>query len=131
MKKFAKEFRDFIATGNMVELAVAVILGAAIKAVIDAFIQNVANPIIGAIFGKPNLDDVLVFTLREGDTPEEDSVLRLGVVLTQILSLIIVGLVLFMLIRAYNNFRRPKDGAPPAPTEVELLTEIRDALRSR
>ena len=55
MRAFLREFKEFISAGNLIELAVAFILGLAIKAVIDAFIQGVANPIIGAIFGKPNL----------------------------------------------------------------------------
>ena len=131
MRSFVKEFRDFIATGNVIELAVAVILGAAVKAVIDAFIANVANPIIGAVFGKPNLDNVLTFTLREGDTPEEDSVLRVGAVLTQVISLVLVGLVLFLIIKAYNRMRKPVPVTEAGPTEIELLTEIRDALRQR
>ena len=59
MKKFLKEFRDFIATGNMVEFAVAVVLGAAVKAVIDKIMEAVVNPLIGAIVGKPNLDSFL------------------------------------------------------------------------
>ncbi len=128
MKKFAKEFRDFIASGNLIELAVAFILGLTIKAVIDSFIENVANPIIGAIFGKPSLDDVLTFTVRKGQPNE--SVISFGAVLTQVVALIIVGLVLFLCIKAYNKIRKPMDDAA-GPTEVDLLTEIRDSLRDR
>ena len=109
MKKFLKEFRDFIASGNVIELAVAFILGLAIKAVIDSFIANVANPIIGAIFGKPNLDEVLTFTVRKGQPNE--SVISFGAVLTQVVALIIVGLVLFLCIKAYNKIRKPTDDA--------------------
>jgi large conductance mechanosensitive channel len=130
MKKFVKEFKDFIATGNLVEVAVAFVLGLAIKAVIDAFMAGIVNPIIGAIVGKPNLDDVLTFTVREGTANE--SVISIGLVLTQILSLILVGLVLFFFVKAYNRFQRKEEAAAPAgPTEVELLAEIRDELRRR
>jgi large conductance mechanosensitive channel len=130
VRSFLKEFKEFISAGNLIELAVAFILGLAIKAVIDAFINNVANPIVGAIFGKPNLDDVLRFTIRDREGTENDSILSFGVVLTQILSLILVGLVLFLIVKAYNSMRKKSD-APVGPTEVELLTEIRDALRAR
>ncbi len=129
MRNFVREFKEFIATGNMVELAVAVILGLAIKGVIDAFIANVVNPLIGAIVGKPNLDNFLSFTVREGTANE--STILIGTVLTQAISLVIVGLVLFMMVKAYNKMRKPADAAAPGPTEVELLTEIRDALRAR
>ena len=129
MKNFLKEFKDFIATGNIVELAVAFILGLAIKAVIDAIIQGVANPVIGAILGKPNLDNFLTFTVRKGT--KNESTISIGLVLTQIISLIIVGLVLFMCLKAYNKIRRPVEAAPPGPNEIDLLTQIRDELRTR
>ena len=129
MKNFLKEFKDFIATGNMIELAVAFILGLAIKAVIDAFIQGVANPVIGAIVGKPNLDNFLTFTVRKGTTNQ--STISFGVVLTQLISFIMVGLVLFMIVKAYNKMRKPVEAAPPRPNEIDLLTQIRDELRTR
>ena len=129
MKNFLKEFKDFIATGNLVEIAVAFILAIAVKAVIDAFMNGVVNPVIGAIVGKPNLDNVLTFTVRKGTTNE--STISIGVVLTQIISLVVVGLVLFMVVKAYNKMRKPAEVADTGPTEVELLTEIRDELRAR
>jgi large conductance mechanosensitive channel len=131
VRSFLKEFKEFISAGNLIELAVAFILGLAIKAVIDAFIAGVANPIVGAIFGKPNLDNALRFTLRDREGTENDSVLAIGVVLTQIISLILVGLVLFLIVKAYNKMRKKGPDAPVGPTEVELLTDIRDALRAR
>jgi large conductance mechanosensitive channel len=140
MRTFIREFREFISAGNLIELAVAFILGLAIKAVIDSFIQNVVNPIIGAIVGEPNLDNVLTFTLREGEDTVDpatgapvsgDSILSVGSVLTQILSLVLVGLVLFMMIKAYNKMRRAPDAAPAGPSDNELLAEIRDLLRTR
>jgi large conductance mechanosensitive channel len=129
MKNFLKEFKEFIATGNLVEVAVAFILALAIKAVIDAFMAGIVNPLIGAIVGKPNLDNFLTITVRRGTANE--STISIGVVLTQVISLIIVGLVLFLALRAYNKMRKPADDGPAAPTEVELLTEIRDSLRAR
>ena len=138
MRTFFKEFREFISAGNLIELAVAFILGLAIKAVIDAFIENIVNPIIGAIVGEPNLDNVLTFTLREGEDTvgpdgapvSGDSVLSIGSVLTEILSLILVGLVLFMMLKAYNKMRRAPAVAA-GPSDNELLAEIRDLLRTR
>lgn len=133
MRNFLREFRDFIATGNMIEIAVAFILGAAVKQVIDSFIGNIANPIVGAIFGKPNLDDLLRFTLRRGNRadPTDDTVLAIGPVLTQIISLLLVGFVLFIVVKAYNKMRKPKVVAPPAAKEVDVLVEIRDLLKAR
>ena len=132
MKKFLKEFRDFVATGNVIDLAIAVVLGAAVKAVIDRIMEAVVNPLIGAIVGKPNLDTFLTVTIRKGSSNE--SVISFGAVLTQLINLVLVGLVLFLCLRAYNRLRRPKETQPPVPsgpTEIELLTEIRDSLRNR
>lgn len=128
MKNFLKEFKDFIATGDLVEIAVAFILALAIKAVIDAFMNSIVNPLIGAIVGKPNLDNFLTITVRKGT--KNEAIISVGAVLTQVISLIIVGLVLFMVVKAYNKMRKPAE-ADSGPSEVELLTEIRDALRAR
>jgi large conductance mechanosensitive channel len=122
VKSFLKEFKEFISKGNLVEVAVAFVLGLSFKAVIDAFMAGIVNPIIGLILGKPNLDDVLTFTVR-------DSTISIGLVLTQVISLIIVGFVLFLIVKAYNRMRGPEPDA--GPDEVALLTEIRDELRAR
>jgi large conductance mechanosensitive channel len=129
MKSFLKEFKDFIATGNLVEVAVAFILALAIKAVIDAFMNSIVNPLIGAIVGKPNLDNFLTITVRKGE--DDQAIISIGAVLTQVISLIIVGLVLFLVLKAYNKMRKPVEATDPGPTEIELLTEIRDSLRAR
>jgi large conductance mechanosensitive channel len=108
----------------MVELAVEFVLGLAVKAVIDAVVEQVALPIIAGIVGKPNFDEVFAFNI-------DDARVRIGAVLTQIVNLILVGLVLFLAIKAYNRFRKPPAAAPAGPSEIELLTEIRDELRAR
>ncbi|HNJ97721.1 MAG TPA: large conductance mechanosensitive channel protein MscL [Ilumatobacteraceae bacterium] len=129
MKKFVKEFRDFIATGNMVEIAVAFILGAAVKQLIDAFTNGIMMQLVAAIVGKPDFSE-LTFTL--GDAP-----IYYGTLLTQAINLVLVGFALFLMVKAYNAMRRkPKEAAPDAPTaevvtELSLLMEIRDALKSK
>jgi large conductance mechanosensitive channel len=128
MRNFLREFKDFIATGNLVEVAVAFILALAVKAVIDAFMNSVVNPLIGAIVGKPNLDNFLTIIIRKDQA--DQAIISFGAVLTQVIALILVGLVLFLVLKAYNKFRRV-DAGPAAPTEVELLTQIRDELRAR
>ncbi len=138
MKNFVKEFKDFIVGGNMIELAVAVILGAAVGAVIKVFTEDVMMNLIAAIFNKPSFNDV--FRVKLNDTPKvgpdgttvvaDGTYLEFGKLLTAIITLVITGLVLFMIIKAYNKIRRPQDTVS-GPTEVELLTEIRDALTAR
>ncbi|MDP2290621.1 MAG: large conductance mechanosensitive channel protein MscL [Actinomycetota bacterium] len=139
MKDFAKEFKSFIATGNMVELAVAVILGTAIGAVIKSFTDGIMMQIVAAIFGKPDFSDVTI-VLREdvgtavvdGVETSVDSELQIGLFVNALISLLLTGLVLFMMVKAYNRMKRKQEEeAPAGPTEVELLTEIRDALAAR
>ena len=124
-KGLAAEFRDFIAGGNMIELAVAVILGLAIGKVIDAFTNGVMMQIVAAIFGKPNFDQL---TVGLSGTP-----LYIGKVLTELISLVMTGLVLFAIVKAYNAMKDRTAASEPAPgpNEVDLLTEIRDALKAR
>jgi large conductance mechanosensitive channel len=138
MKNFVKEFRDFIVTGNMIELAVAVILAASVGAVIKVFTEDIVMNLVAAIFGKPTFNDL--FRLKLNDTPKtspdgktvlaDGTYLEFGKLLTAIITLLITGLVLFIIIKAYNKMRRAQP-EEPAVTEVELLTEIRDALKAR
>jgi large conductance mechanosensitive channel len=117
-----KEFREFISKGNVVEIAVGLILALAFAGLVTSFTENLINPIIGAIFGQPNFDRLAI---EMGDAR-----LRYGAFLTTLLNFLIVAFVLFLVIKAYNRAFPRKDD-PAGPTEIELLTEIRDALRQR
>ena len=111
VRAFLKEFKEFISAGNLIELAVAFILGLAIKAVIDAFIHERRQPDhrCDRRQAEPRQRAAVHShaTTVEG-TETDDSVLSIGVVLTQIVSLILVGLVLFLMIKAYNKMRRKR-----------------------
>ena len=115
-----KEFKDFISRGNLVELAVALILALAFAGLVTSFTENLINPIIGAIFGQPNFDSLVIDI--------GDAQLRYGAFLTTLLNFVIVAFVLFLIVRAYNK-AFPKEEEAAGPTEAELLTEIRDDLR--
>ena len=114
-----KEFKEFISRGNLVALAVALILALAFAGLVTSFTENLINPIIGAIFGQPNFDSL---TIDIGAAE-----LRYGAFLTTLLNFVIVAFVLFLVVKAYNR-AFPKEEAT-GPTEIELLTEIRDELR--
>jgi large conductance mechanosensitive channel len=137
-KGLVQEFKEFIAGGNMLELAVAVIMGAAIGKVITAFTDNVMMQIVAAIVGKPNFDSV-GFTIGDkagvnaAGVPTTGTFIGIGSVITALISLIMVGLVLFAMIKAYNKMKAKQAAeAPPAgPSAEDLLTEIRDALKAR
>ena len=139
MRSFVKEFKDFIASGNVIELAVAVILGAAIAAVVTSFTQGIMMQIVAAIIGQPDFSEWTI-TLREdvGTDPVTgepvDATLQIGAFINTLISLVVVGFVLFLIIKSYNHMkaRRAAEIAagdePVAPTDVELLAEIRDLL---
>jgi large conductance mechanosensitive channel len=114
-----KEFKEFISRGNLVALAVAVVLGLAFTALVQALVFGVFDPLIGAIFGKGDLQAI---TWDIGP-----ATLQVGFVLDAIITFLITAFVLFLIVKAYNR-AFPKDEAA-GPTEVELLTEIRDELR--
>ena len=140
-----KEFRDFAMKGNVVDLAVGVIIGAAFGGIVASLVNDIIMPIIGAIIGAlthgGGLDFSNYFTgLSEkvtqtnlADARKQGAVLAWGNFLTLTINFLIVAFVLFMVIRGMNKLKR-KDAAapaaPPKPTrEEELLTEIRDLLK--
>jgi large conductance mechanosensitive channel len=116
-----KEFRDFVNRGNLLDLAIAVILATFFAPIITAIVDGVIMNLIAALFGQPNFDSI---TIEIGDTS-----LLIGTVITATVQFLIVALVCFLIVKAYNTQRRDTD-EDTGPTEVELLTEIRDELRS-
>lgn len=132
-----KGFKDFVMRGNVVDLAVAVVIGAAFGAIVTSFVDNIVNPLIAALFGKPDLSDIWLWTLNDAGTPDpaDDAVLAIGAFLTAVINfLIIAAAIYFAVVMPLNRLaaRRKKDepavDEPASPTEIELLTEIRDAL---
>src|SRR6266540_3662501 len=131
MRGFVKEFKDFVATGNMVELAVAVILGAAVGAVIKAFTEGIVMQLVAAVVGKPDFSKVTITLRRRVGAVDPvtgqkgDAVLQIGTVVNTLITLIVTGFVLFLLIKGYNRMRQ-KAPESVGPTAVEVLQEIRD-----
>jgi large conductance mechanosensitive channel len=123
-----KGFRDFIMRGNVVDLAVGIVIGAAFTAVVNAFVTGIINPIIAAIFGKPNLNDVLTFTINGAH-------FSIGLVLSALINFLLVALAVYFLVVVPVNAMRDRmqrtvEAEAAAPTEVELLAQIRDELRA-
>jgi large conductance mechanosensitive channel len=113
-----EDLRKFVLRGNVIDLAVAVIIGIAFGIVVNSLVSDVIMAFIGAIVGKPNFDD-LTFDIGDG-------VVRYGRFITAVVNFVIIGTVLFFIVRAVQKVFRQQEGKP---TEVELLTEIRDELR--
>jgi len=132
-----KEFKSFIMTGNVIDLAVAVILAGAIGLVVSGFVTDVMMPIVGHFTGGMDFAE-LKYVLSpavvdaEGNVTTAENAVMYGKWINALINLVIVGFVLFMIIKAYNKTKKPKEEAPaePAgPTQEELLAEIRDLLK--
>jgi large conductance mechanosensitive channel len=138
VKGYIKEFKEFIAGGNMIELAVAVILAGFIGTVIKVFTEGIVLNLIAAIVGKPNFDEVARIKVADGEgvdkvtnVPNPDTYLEFGKLITAVFTLVVVGLVLFVIIKAYNKMKKPAEAVAAGPSEIDLLTEIRDSLKAR
>ena len=123
------EFRDFINRGNVIDLAVGVIIGAAFGKIVTSIVGDVLMPVIGVGMGGLNFSTL---SLQIGGTPEAPVLLKYGNFIQTVVDFLIVAFCVFLLVRAVNAVRKPKAAAAPAPSEeVVLLTQIRDQLRSR
>lgn len=142
-----KEFKDFAMRGNLVDTAVAFVMGAAFGKVVSSFIEGMVMPAIGMLTGGVDFGDktyVLkeaVAEVKEGDKVITEAAaaveIKYGMFITNIIDFVIVAFVIFMVIKGMNAAKRkeeaaPAPAAPPAPTkEEELLGEIRDLLKNR
>ena len=130
-----KEFKEFITGGNVIEFAVAVIMAGAIGGVVKGFVNSIVMPFVGHFTGgtdfadkKIVLDEAMVDAAGAVVTPE--NAIMWGSWINTIINLLIVGLVMFLIVKAYNKTKKPVEApAPAGPSEVDLLTEIRDALK--
>ena len=124
--KILKEFKDFITKGNLIEIAVGLVMALAFTAVINALVSNILMPLIAAIFGQPSFDDLTV-TLN-------DAVIPYGAFITALVTfLLIAAAVFFFVVKPYNAWKarkaRTEEAAPAEPAEeIVLLREIRDRL---
>ena len=130
MKKFLEEFKAFAMRGNVMDLAVGVIVGGAFSAITSSLIDDIINPILGMFAGDGTaLVESLTFSLPGGGE------LMLGSFINAVLNFIVMAFVVFCLVKALNKLSRKKEAAPPAPPapskEELLLTEIRDLLKKQ
>jgi large conductance mechanosensitive channel len=137
------DFKAFVAKGNVLDLAVAVIIGAAFAKIVSSLTDDIIMPIVGKMFG--GLDFSSHFTLL-GPVPADyhgsmtdyaalkkagAPVLGWGQFLTEVVSFLILAFIIFLMVRWATKLMRKPDAAPAGPTEIELLQDIRDELRNR
>jgi large conductance mechanosensitive channel len=139
-----KEFREFAMRGNVVDMAIGIIIGAAFGRIVDSLVKDVIMPPIGLLLGNVDFSNLFVL-LKQGATPGPYATvdvaqkagavtLNYGMFINNIITFIIVAFAVFLLVRAINRLRRPETkpaDAPPPPEEVVLLRQIRDSLQRR
>lgn len=141
-----KEFRSFIARGNVLDLAVGIIIGAAFTAIVNSLVADLINPIVGLVIG--GIDFTNLYLVLSGTVPDGASlqaardagaaVFAYGAFLMAVLNFLIIAWVVFMIVKTVNRAREaavkaepPAPAAPRGPSQEELLAEIRDLLRAR
>ncbi|MET2986537.1 large conductance mechanosensitive channel protein MscL [Aureibaculum conchae] len=129
-----KEFKNFIMTGNVIDFAVAVILAGAVGLVVNGFVNDIIMPIVGHFAGGMDfaaMKHVLspAELAADGTVVKAENTIRYGAWINTIINLIIVGFVMFMMVKAYNKTKAPVEEAPAGPSQEDLLAEIRDLLK--
>ncbi|MES2834591.1 MAG: large-conductance mechanosensitive channel protein MscL [Pseudomonadota bacterium] len=134
----ASEFKDFISRGNVIDLAVGVIIGAAFGKIVTSLVEQVVMPPVGLLLGRVDFSKLeWVLKPENPATVEIEKVaIQYGAFINTLIQFVIVAFVIFLMVKLVNRLRREKaaepDAAPAAPTPTEaLLTEIRDALKAR
>ena len=137
-----REFREFIARGNVMDLAVGIIIGAAFTAIVNSLVADLINPLIGLVTGGTDFSNLFValstdeFASVAAAEAAGVAVFRYGSFITAVINFLIIAWVVFLLVQAMNRLRAlanttEKTAAAPGPTQEEVLIEIRDLLRGR
>jgi len=142
MKKFLSEFKEFAMKGNVIDMAVGVIIGAAFGKIVTSLVNDIIMPGVGVLTGGANFSEykfVLKQAVIDGATQEvitPEAAITWGAFVQTVVDFLIVAFCIFMAIKAMNKFKRQKEEepapeAPAGPTQEELLTEIRDLLKAQ
>lgn len=126
-KSFLAEFKQFALKGNVMDLAVGVIIGGAFSGITSSLVKDIIMPVVGLFIGADTFSALVI--------PVGSAVINIGVFIQTVLNFLILSFVIFLMVKGVNRLRRKAESAPPAPpvpsAEVVLLTEIRDLLAKR
>ena len=133
------EFKEFILKGNVLDLAVAVIIGAAFATITTSLTGDIIMPLVSALFGVPDFTNmfILLAAAPDGVDPNNYAALKeagvpmlgWGAFLTVVINFVILAFIIFMIVKAANKAMPKEEAAPAGPSEIDLLTEIRDSLK--
>lgn len=128
------EFRQFIARGNVIDLAVGMIIGSAFTAIVNSLVNDLIMPLVGWLFGGIDFTS-LRFVIREASEGVEEAALNYGSFIQSVVNFLLISLVIFLMVKAINRFHKKKEAepeiAPAEPEDVALLREIRDLLKDK
>lgn len=131
-----QEFKDFINKGNVIDAAVGLIMALAFIPVVNTLVQGVIMPVVGRIFGTPDFSNLTIglggseeVTLENGDVVMREAAIRYGEFINEVISFLLIAMVVFLMVKAYNRATNKQEEEDAGPSEVDLLTEIRDGLR--
>lgn len=126
-----QEFKDFAMKGNVVDMAVGIVIGTAFGKIVSSFVSDVIMPPIGVLMGGVDFSG-LAWTIKEAVGEAEAVTINYGVFISTLVDFLIIALAIFMVVKAMNNMKKEEpaeEEEPAGPTEVELLAEIRDSLK--
>ena len=136
-KGIVSEFKEFITRGNVMDMAVGIIIGGAFTAIVQSLVNDLLMPVIGALFGGVDFT-TLRYVIREADEAAgvAEAAIKYGSFIQAIVNFLLIAIVIFLLVKGINKMHKKKEEPAPAPApapepseEVKLLTEIRDALK--
>ncbi len=129
-----KEFKEFAMRGNVVDMAVGIVIGAAFGKIINSLVKDVIMPPIGVLLGDVDFSD-MGWVIKEATETTKAVIVKYGVFINTIIEFLIIAFAIFLVVKGINNMKRKeeeKPAAPPAPSKEEvLLTEIRDLLKNK
>lgn len=130
MKKFLSEFKEFISRGDVMSMAIGIIIGGAFTAIVNSLVADIISPLLGVIIGGLEFTGIVITV--------GDSQIMIGNFIQAVITFLLTAFVIFSLMKVFNTFMKKKEAAEPAPepepeipADIALLTEIRDLLRSQ
>jgi len=124
------EFKSFLIKGNAVDMAVGFIFGAAFAGVVKSFLEHVIMPPVGLLMGDMDFAE-LSYTLKEAVGETEAVVINYGMFITELLNFVILGFIIFMMVRTINNMQKKEEAAPAGPSELDVLQDILKAMKKK
>jgi large conductance mechanosensitive channel len=128
MNKILSEFKEFAIKGNVIDMAVGIVIGAAFGKIVTSFVNDIIMPFVGLLIGGVNFDE-LTITLKQATDTAEAVTINYGAFLNTLINFIIIAFAIFIVIKQINRFKKTKEKQDKKPTEIELLKEIRDSLK--